>query len=109
MKGIEILLEELDYDSVQNDCQDDVFAFCIHILGICSLSDLGIFVVCVQASESCCNGVVDFGSSCWVVQNVVCIDHHREFLVLLAVVATVWVHCFRHLAVCRSDFRWTVG
>ena len=109
MKGNEILLEEFNYDAVQNDCQGDVFACCIHILGICFLLDLGVLVVCFQAFESCCNGAVDFGSSVWVVQNVVCIAYYQGFLVLLDVVATVWVHCSRHLAVCRADVSCAVG
>ena len=52
MKGIEILIEELDCDAVQNGCQGDVFAFCIHILGICLLLDPGILVVSLQTAES---------------------------------------------------------
>ena len=52
VKGIEILIEELDCDAVQNDCQGDVFAFCIHILGICLLLDPGILVVSLQTAES---------------------------------------------------------
>ena len=74
MKGTVILLEELDCDTVQDGFQGYVFAFCIHILGICSCLDCGKWLVSFQTAESFCDDAVNMTSSGYVVQNVVCIS-----------------------------------